>query len=128
MNKIKIERKREQLKNLKAYKKELTEKFGARGQKHAYGSVMGGLNPASLELDKLKIKIKKLEEELKQEKPGNVIISTEKKSPYMYEVRTKNFVAYIGKSDKIFYIIFNGKIQNGDYKTLAEAKKKLLTF
>jgi transposase len=118
--------KKTELKALKARRKELVDKYGERGQRHNYGSVMGGLNPASLELDKVRSKIKKLEAEIKKEKPGNQIISTTRKNNSLYEVQTKEFTAHIGKSDKIFFIIKDGRIQKGDYKTLGEAKKAIL--
>ena len=117
-----------ELKDLKARRKELIENYGSNGSKHAYNSVMGGLNPASIELDRVRNKIKKLEEEVKKEKSGNQIISVTKKNPYLYEVKTKEFNAQIGKFGTLYFIIKDGHTLKGDYNTMSGAKEAILNI
>lgn len=140
MNKIEIESKRRELKALKQERKELIELYGSKGEKHPSARMIGGLNPAAFQLRGVRRRIAILEKELRPKKSGNQILNivpkgnykiTTKKLPQglLFDVYTSQFKVTIGKDNLgKFYLVKEGKFVGGDYKTLAEAKKKILSL
>ena len=140
MDKAEIESKRRKLKFLKEERKELIELYGNKGQKHPSARMIGGLNPAALKLYVVRNEIAVLEKELRPKKSGNQIINIVPKGNYkittrnlpqglLFDVYTDKFIAKIGK-DNIgkFYIVKDNKFVDGNFKTISEAKKKILTL
>lgn len=140
MDKVEVESKRRELKFLKQERKELIELYGSKGEKHPSARMIGGLNPAAFQLQGVRRRIAILEKELRPKKSGNQILNIIPKGRYsittrnlpqglLFDVYTNQFVVTIGKDNLgKFYLVRDKKILDQDYKTLAEAKKKILSL
>ena len=125
---------RAELKELRRERKSIMDQYGDMAQRHPMHVHIGGLNPAAQRLYYLRRSIAHLEGQLKPAKSvltpklGFLPKDLRTKSGLLYEIRktSETAGATIGRSwgdQRYFYLIVNGQIVPGEYKTLGQAVK-----
>jgi len=119
----------EELRHMKARRRELVEKYGDKGQHHPMGRLIGGLNPAAQELYLLRGKIAKAESERRGPSP---VLTPRPGSGSGYGLKFD--IEYQGRRGKLgtdnfgrWYVVVgegsDADVIGRDFKTKGEAAK-----